>query len=263
MRVACVQMQSGTDWLQNFLHVTHYVQEAADAGVQLVLLPENVLLMGGSTAKKKELAKAYANVVDCFSQLAAQYHVYVIVGSVIVPWQDRYVNRCLVFCDQGQLVSMYDKMHLFDATVGSESYCESDLFYAGEQPISMDVGAWKFGLSICYDLRFPELYRHYMMEGCQVLCVPAAFTAATGLAHWEPLLRSRAIENQCYVLASGQWGKHADGRQTWGHSMIIDPWGRILDEKEEGLGLVVADMNKHVLTHIRQNLAVGQHRRLF
>ncbi|MDQ6961770.1 MAG: carbon-nitrogen hydrolase family protein [Mariprofundaceae bacterium] len=262
MRVACVQMQSSDDWQQNLRIVAEMMQQAADAGVQLLLFPENVLLMGSSTEQKEALAQSYSKIVARFSKLAIMHHMHVIVGSLIAPLEGRFINRSLVFSDQGQLLRVYDKIHLFDAVVGEEIYRESDLFHAGVEPETVDVAAWKLGLSICYDLRFPELYRHYASVGCHVLCVPAAFTSVTGLAHWEPLLRSRAIENQCYVLAAGQWGKHADGRQTWGHSMIIDPWGQVLDEKEKGLGLVMADMDEKHLAHIRQTLPVGQHRRL-
>ena len=162
---------------------------------------------------------------------------------------------------EGAIRARYDKMHLFDADVSGEAYRESDLIRAGDTPKMTNIEGWNVGMSICYDLRFPELYQHYSAQGCHVLTVPSAFTVPTGKAHWKPLLRARAIENQCYVLAAGQWGTHPGGRRTWGHSMIVSPWGEVLESKKEGDAVLIADMSCSVLESIRHQFPVLSHRR--
>ncbi|MDQ6986792.1 MAG: nitrilase-related carbon-nitrogen hydrolase, partial [Mariprofundaceae bacterium] len=161
-----------------------------------------------------------------------------------------------VFAPDGSRIGGYDKMHLFDVDVDGESYRESDVFRAGKEPASFKAEDWLVGLSICYDVRFPELYRHYSASGCNMLTVPSAFTVPTGRAHWQTLLRARAIENQCYVLAAGQCGMHPGGRRTWGHSMIIDPWGEVMAQSQEREGVIAADLSKELLHSIRNQFPI-------
>ena len=176
---------------------------------------------------------------------------------------DKFYNHCPVFSPTGKLMNHYNKIHLFNADLGSESWQESQSISAGNTPQTTLLDTpWKIGLSICYDLRFPELYRQYSEHGCNILSVPAAFTVPTGKAHWKTLLKARAIENQCYVLAAGQCGKHQAGRTTYGHSMIIDPWGKVLAKLEEGEGIITAQLDYNHLQHIRQQLPALQHRKL-
>jgi len=255
-------MNSGEHWQQNLEAVESYVQQASSLGIQLLLFPENMLNMGCSTQQRKDIAQHYDSMTHHLSQLARQHQMHMIAGSLMAPHEQKLSNRSVVFSNQGQILATYDKIHLFDAVVEHDAYRESDAFVAGTQPVCVNIKHWNIGLSICYDLRFPELYRHYAAQGCHILCVPAAFTYQTGQAHWQCLLRSRAIENQCYVLAAGQWGKHTDGRQTWGNSMIIDPWGKVLTQKAEGSGLVMANLDMTFLKSVRQQLPVLQHRRL-
>ena len=187
----------------------------------------------------------------------------IIGGSVLLQGdKGRLRNACPVFDAAGRLLAIYDKIHLFDVEVAGELYRESAIVQPGDCPVMAEVGGFKTGLSICYDLRFPELYRHYAGQGCNLISMVAAFTETTGRAHWQPLLQARAIENQCYLLASAQWGRHADNRHTWGHSMIIDPWGEIVAELPEGEGVITAVLSVDKLQSVRRSLPALRHRRL-
>jgi len=262
--VACVQLNSSDNWHDNIDQAEFYVRNAAALGVEFLLFPENFSFMGHSSAQKKHMATYYKAITEGMRSLAKTYRIHIVAGSLIYQHGKQYLNRSVLFSKEGQDLAKYDKIHLFDADItGEQRYCESDFFTAGKQPVWVHVDSWKVGLSICYDLRFPELYRYYAAIGCTLLCVPAAFTDQTGAAHWECLLRARAIENQCYVLAAGQWGKHAGNRQTWGHSMIIDPWGNIVNCKQQGSGLVVADIQAKQLKEVHSQMPVLQHRRLY
>jgi nitrilase len=172
------------------------------------------------------------------------------------------LNRCCVFGPDGTLAAHYDKVHLFAFDNGRESYDEGRTLLAGSGPVAVQAGSLRVGLSICYDLRFPELYRALMQPPCDVLCVPAAFTYTTGQAHWQLLLRARAVENQCYVLASAQGGTHENGRRTWGHSMVVDPWGEVLAVCEEGEGMALAQIDTERIAQVRMQLPALAHRRL-
>jgi nitrilase len=176
--------------------------------------------------------------------------------------EGRVLNRCCVFAPDGTEAAHYDKMHLFAYDNGREAYDEGRTLASGGQPVALQAGPLRVGLSICYDLRFPELYRALMQPPCDVLIVPAAFTYTTGRAHWELLLRARAIENQCYVLAPAQGGTHENGRRTWGHSLIADPWGDLLQVLPEGEGFVMAEVDAGRIAQVRQQLPALQHRRL-
>ncbi|HKI62066.1 MAG TPA: carbon-nitrogen hydrolase family protein [Mariprofundaceae bacterium] len=264
MRVSCIQMNSGQDKEANLKQAAHWLEIAADAGSDLAVLPENFAMIGADDAGKRAAAEPEdkSMVLDFLSAQAANHRMAVIGGSVALCSgnNEKFRNACAVFDQNGNRLGIYDKMHLFDVDIGNQEYRESELVEAGGEPVLVGLDEWKIGLSICYDVRFPELYRRYSSHGCQILSVVAAFTVPTGMAHWQTLLSARAIENQCYVVASAQWGKHPGGRQTWGHSMVINPWGDILGMHEEGEGVVTADLSMQELVSIRTSLPALKHR---
>jgi len=265
MRVACVQMCSGLDRDENLATVEKLLVQASEQGAELVVLPETFSFMGGSETEKRAMAESQqdSTVLSFLSEQAARHQMMIVGGSVLLKSASDHIrNACPFFDEKGVLVAVYDKMHLFDMDYQGEVYHESALIKAGDVPVSIPVGEFRLGLSICYDLRFPELFRQYVEDGCDLLCNVAAFTAVTGRVHWQTLLQARAIENQSYVLASAQAGVHPDGRQTWGHSMIVDPWGKVLCELAEGEGVIVAELSKEYLEQVRQSLPALQHRRL-
>lgn len=265
MRVASLQMTSGPDRMQNLHVASRLLQQAADQGAGLAVLPENFSLMSVSDDKKRVLAESeqHSSVLDFLSQQAASHHMAIIGGSILLHGSDgRLRNSSPAFDSSGQLLGIYDKMHLFDVDIDGELYHESSMIQSGHAPVVLQQGEFRIGLSICYDLRFPELYRYYADAGCHVVTVVAAFTARTGKAHWQTLLAARAIENQCYVIASAQSGTHADGRKTWGHAMVIDPWGEVIALQEAGEGVVMADLAITRIESVRRMLPALQHRRV-
>ncbi|MDQ6957838.1 MAG: carbon-nitrogen hydrolase family protein [Mariprofundaceae bacterium] len=265
LRVACIQMCSGDDVDANLVRAGAWLKQAADQGVELALLPENFAFMSSNDSARRAIAEpeAGSGILDYLSRRAREYGIAVVGGSVPLTHPDsgKIHNGCPAFSYRGDLLGVYDKIHLFDVDLENESYRESDTIVAGDTPLSVQVQQWNVGLSICYDIRFPELYRYYADADCHVLTIPAAFTVPTGMAHWETLLRARAIENQVYVLAAGQWGEHPGGRKTWGHSMMIDPWGDVMVKQEEGEGVIVADLDMAFLRRIREALPALTHRR--
>jgi len=265
MQVACIQMSSGPDQSENLARTEQWLTKASAAGAELAVLPENFALMGVSDAKKRAAAEPQesSKVLAFLSRQAARHHMSIIGGSVLLEGEEgRLRNACAAFDADGRLLDIYDKIHLFDVDVGGDLYRESAIVQPGGRPVMVRLGEFNAGLSICYDLRFPELYRHYARHGCDIISVVAAFTETTGRAHWQPLLRARAIENQSYVLASAQTGVHADRRRTWGHSMIIDPWGEIVAELSEGEGVISACLSADRLQAVRRSLPALQHCRL-
>ncbi len=266
MKIAAVQMVSGPEWPANRAAAARLVGQAAAAGATLVALPEYFCLMGQRDSDKLALAEeAGSGTIQQFLSALAREHGLWLVGGTL-PLRARtpgqVLNRCAVFAPDGRQAATYDKIHLFAFDNGRESYDEGRTLCAGDQPVALQAGPLRLGLSICYDLRFPELYRALMRPPCDVLSVPAAFTHTTGQAHWELLLRARAIENQCYVLAAAQGGMHANGRRTWGHSMIVGPWGEVIDVLPEGEGFVVAEVDPQRLAQVRLQLPALAHRRL-
>lgn len=264
MRVASLQMTSGPDRLQNLQVAARLLQQAADQGAELAILPENFSLMSVSDHQKQLLAESeqHSAVLDFLSQQATAHHMAIIGGSILLHGSHgRLRNSSAAFDCTGRLLAIYDKMHLFDVEINGESYHESSMIRPGHTPVVVQLEGFRIGLSICYDLRFPELYRYYADAGCNLLVVVAAFTAQTGKAHWQTLLAARAIENQCYMIASAQSGTHADGRKTWGHAMIIDPWGEVMALQEAGDGVVIADLSIARLESVRGMLPTLQHRR--
>mgnify|MGYP000353078649 FL=1 len=269
MKIAAVQMVSTPDVARNLRAAARLVQRAAEAGATLVALPEYFCLMGHHDADKLAMAEAPGDTdtgpVQGFLSAAAREHGVWLVGGTLpvkTAASDRVLNRCCVYAPDGTEAAHYDKIHLFAFDNGCESYDEGRTLLAGSAPVAVQAGALRVGLSICYDLRFPELYRALMLPPCDVLCVPAAFTHTTGRAHWELLLRARAVENQCYVLAAAQGGTHVNGRRTWGHTMVVGPWGEVIDVLPEGEGFVLADLDRERIAHVRAQLPALRHRRL-
>jgi len=266
-RVAAIQMTSGPDVEANLEAAGSLVAQAAGEGAGLVVLPENFGLIG--PRERDKLAHAEADgegpMQDFLAGAARAHGIWLIGGSVPLATErgDRVRQSLLVHDDAGQRVARYDKIHLFDVQLDSgETYRESGTIEPGDAVVSVDSPFGRLGLSICYDLRFPELYRRLVAEGATVMLVPSAFTKATGRAHWEPLLRARAIENLAYVVAPAQGGMHNNKRETWGHAMIVDPWGAILAERDDGSGVVVADLDPDRLDNTRSKFPALEHRRV-
>lgn len=259
-RVAAIQMVSGPQIEENIATATRLIAQAAHQGANLVLLPEYWAAMGMDERDKIALAEqdGAGPIQDFMSRAARDHGVWLIGGTLpLSATDDKVLNTVMVYDANGERVSRYDKIHLFSFTKGEESYDEARTIVHGKQVGTFDAPFGKVGLSVCYDLRFPELYR--AMGDCTLMVVPAAFTYTTGRAHWEILLRARAIENQCYVLAAAQ-GRHPNGRTTWGHSMLIDPWGEIKAVWAEGEGIAIGDIDPHHLSRIRENLPALRHR---
>ena len=264
VRVASVQMVSSTCVADNVAAVRRLVAGAAAEGAQLVVLPEFFPMIGANDDARLAIREMPGRgpLQSTLAELATTHGIWLVGGSIPLAGSDVYraLNSTLVFDPQGQQISRYDKMHLFGFKAGAESYDESLSIEPGGEPVAFDTPFARIGLSICYDLRFPEYFRQ--LGEVDILILPAAFTATTGEAHWEVLLRARAIENQWYVIASAQGGRHETGRKTWGHSMIIDPWGDILSVLPSGEGWVCADFNRQRLETIRHRLPALKHRRI-
>ena len=268
MKVAAIQMVSSPDVAANLAVARQLLKQAADAGAELAVLPEYFCLLGLKDSDKLAIAEPYGEgtLQDFLSQCAVDFKLWVVGGTIPIVANEpsKVYNSTLVFNPQGQRVARYDKIHLFCFDNGVESYDESRVLTPGNTPVTFDLPStdghtWRVGLSICYDLRFPELYRALAAD---LLLVPSAFTHTTGQAHWELLLRARAIENLAYVTASAQGGLHSNGRRTWGQSMVVDAWGEILAEQAEGPGVVLADIDKAKLLNARLQLPALTHRRL-
>jgi nitrilase len=266
MKVAAIQTVSTPDVARNLAAAEALVAEAAAEGARLAVLPEYFCLMGNRDDDKLAMAEAPgAGPVQVFlSGAARRYGLWLVGGTLPMATGDRarVRNACCVYGPGGELVARYDKIHLFAFDNGRERYDEARVLEAGGEPTAFQAGPLRVGLSICYDLRFPELYRALMRPPCDLICVPSAFTSTTGQAHWDLLLRARAVENQCYVVAAAQGGHHQNGRRTWGHSMIVDPWGEVLALRPEGEGVVLAEVSRERVDAVRMQLPALQHRRL-
>ncbi len=263
-QLAVIQMVSTDSLPENLEQAARLIHEAAGEGANLVLLPENFAFMGRHETDKLALMEADGEgiIQSWLAAQARQHGCWLVGGSIPLAAPDgRCFAACLVYDEQGLRRARYDKIHLFDVDLADgEMYRESRSIAPGKAPVQVETPWGEMGLSICYDLRFPELYRRY--AGAEILVVPSAFTRQTGSAHWESLLRARAIENQAYVLAADQGGLHRNGRQTFGGSMIIDPWGQVLARMEQGPGWVMAGMDREFLQCCRKQLPVLQHRQL-
>jgi nitrilase len=275
LRVAAVQMVSGTDLYRNLASVKVLIKKAAGQGVQLLVLPEVFALISERDSEalgKKE--REYGLLKTFLSEQAKQYGLVIVGGTVPVSVDDQALgtptsikskNYATVYVlgDCGQLLGEYRKIHLFDAVVtdGKGAYKESDSYEPGDSSLIVDTPFGRLGVAVCYDLRFPEMFRYMAKQGMDILAVPAAFTKVTGLAHWQTLLKSRAIESQCVVIGANQGGDHDNGRETSGQSSIVDHWGRILAECEFGEQLVIADIDLSEQEKCRTNMPVLSHTR--
>ena len=268
LNIASIQMVSTPNVIENLETASRLIRAAAHAGAQVAVLPEYFCLMGLKDTDKVNARERYQSgpIQERLSAIAKENNVYLIAGTIPLEASNpqKVLNTTLVFDPQGQSIGRYDKIHLFGFQTKTERYQESETIEAGNEPglLKIMIGGqeWVFGLSICYDLRFPELYRALGQVDCHV--IPAAFTYTTGKDHWEILLRARAIENQCYVLASAQGGTHLNQRRTWGHSMLIDPWGEVLADLPEGEGFISGVLCKDKLNDVRSKLPALVHRKL-
>ena len=262
VRVAALQMVSTPRVEENLKTAAGLVAQAVAQGAQLVALPEYFPIMGLSDADKFAVREVDGRgaIQDFLAATARKHGIWLVGGSLplVAAEAGKVLNSCLVFDPRGERVARYDKIHLFGFQKGNERYDESATIEAGRQPVAFAAPFGRVGLSICYDIRFPELYRAQGAVDLQI--IPAAFTETTGRAHWELLLRARAIENQCYVLAVAQGGKHENGRETHGNSMLIDPWGIILDRLPKGPGVVVGDVDHARIADVRASLPALKHR---
>ncbi len=268
MKIAAVQMVSTPDVARNLEAANALVARAAAEGAELVVLPEYFCLMGRNDRDKLGVAEHPGSgpIQQMLAQAAKAHGVWLVGGTLPMAIEgnaERVTNTNLVYSPRGELAARYDKMHLFRYDNGTEQYDEGRVLAAGAEPVAFDAAGVRVGLSICYDLRFPELYRALMQPPCDLLSVPSAFTYPTGAAHWEMLLRARAVENQCYVIAAAQGGTHENGRRTYGHSLIVDPWGEIVAiRREEGEGVVVAELDAARMASVRMQLPALAHRRV-
>jgi len=263
-RIAAVQMVSGPDIAQNLGDADRLVAEAAARGARLVALPEYFPLISGDETDKVRAREKEGEgpLQDFLRETALRHKVWLVGGSIPMACENpaKVRNTCLVYDDKGKLVARYDKVHLFGLDLGNERYSEESTIEPGDRVVVVETPFGRLGLSICYDLRFPELYR--AMGDVDLIVVPAAFTATTGKAHFETLIRARAIENLAYVIAPAQGGYHVSGRETHGDSMIVDPWGNILDRLPRGSGVVIAGINPTYQASLRNSLPALKHRTL-
>lgn len=264
MKVAVLQMQSGADVAANLARADELLGTAAAKGAMLAVLPENFAAMGGSAKLAHAELPGAGPIQRALAGSAKRHGLWIVGGTLpLKAAQGRVRAASLVFDADGVQVSRYDKIHLFDVDVpDGERHRESDTTEPGSELVVVDTPVGRLGLSVCYDLRFPELYRGLVAQAATLFAVPAAFTATTGAAHWEVLLRARAIEDQCYVLAAAQHGEHPGGRRTHGDSMIVDPWGVVLARQATGEGVVCADIDPAGLVGLRRSFPVLVHRRL-
>ena len=268
LNIASIQMVSTPSLNENLEVAARLTKAAAESGAQLVTLPEYFCLMGLKDSDKVNAREAAGSgpIQEHLAAIAQENNIFLVAGTIPLEAKEsnKVLNSSLVFNPQGKQIARYDKIHLFGFQTEKERYEESETIAAGSQPgqfaIKINDFDWRFGLSICYDLRFPELYRSLGPVDCHI--IPAAFTYTTGKDHWEILLRARAIENQCYVLASAQGGVHLNQRRTWGESMLIDPWGEILSNLPEGEGFIQGTLSKDKLKEVRSKLPALKHRKL-
>lgn len=264
MRISAIQMNSGADQPHNVERACALIAQAVEMGAQFVGLPENFAWMGPEAERAQHAETLTGPTLSRLAELAAKHSITVLAGSVLergAP-DGRLYNTSVLLGPQGQPLAVYRKIHLFDVEVGDgQKYLESAAVAPGEAVVVADSALGKVGLSVCYDLRFPELYRAQSHAGAVLLTVPSAFTLMTGKDHWEVLLRARAIENQAYVLAPAQQGRHGH-RHTWGHAMVVDAWGLVIARASEGEGVATADFNPNYLAQVRRDLPALTHRKL-
>ncbi|OGT39904.1 MAG: acyltransferase [Gammaproteobacteria bacterium RIFCSPHIGHO2_12_FULL_36_30] len=266
--VAAIQLCSSDNVDENLKTVAGLIQKAALRGAKLIVLPEMFAVM---TNKKTDLLNikekhGIGKIQDALSQFASQNQAWIVAGTIPIECDDKNKIRaaCMVYNDRGEIVARYDKMHLFDAVISeTESYKESDTTEAGNKVIVIDSPFGKLGLAVCYDIRFPALFTALQNKGAEIITIPTAFTVKTGEAHWQLLMRARAVETFSYMIGACQGGAHANGRKTYGHSMIIEPWGTVVAEiTQPGNGIIYADIDLKKLHHIRKIMPVHTHQKI-
>jgi predicted amidohydrolase len=263
-RIAVAQMVSSTNVEANLRQAGSLIEQAAQNQAKLLVLPENFAFMGHHETDKLRVAEEFGTgpIQSCMSDFARQNKLWIIAGTIPIKINDdrRVHSRLIVFDDNGEQVAFYDKIHLFDVRVSDvEAHKESDSVMPGDKVVCVDTPVARIGLSVCYDLRFPELYRQLTEQGAELLVAPSAFTKTTGKAHWQILLRARAIENLCYVAAANQGGRHENTRETFGHSMIVEPWGSVLESTTVGQDLIISELDLNRLHKIRKQFPCNQH----
>ena len=267
-KVAAIQMASGPNIQANLDEAARLIENAVAQGAGLVVLPENFAIMSMTEQERVGVAEQPGKGImqEFLAYQAKKHGIWLVGGTVplVSEVKGKARSSCLVFNDQGEQVARYDKIHMFDVHIedSKESYNESETTDAGDQAVVVDSPFGRLGIAVCYDLRFPELFRNLIDQGMEICVMPSAFTAITGKAHWRPLVRARAIENQCYLIAANQGGFHMNGRETHGDSMIVDPWGNILNRLMSGSGVVVAEIDNEFLKNTREKFPVLRHRRM-
>jgi len=266
-RVAAIQMASGSNVNANLNEAARLISEATHMGAQLIILPENFALMAMHPMDVVKIREesGVGPIQDFLSQQAARHSIWLVGGTlpIVAANPHKFYGASILFDPTGRSVARYNKMHLFDVTVApDEHYCESETTEPGTQIVVHDTPFGRLGLAVCYDLRFPELFRGMLDSEVELISLPSAFTAVTGRAHWEVLVRARAIENLCYLIAANQGGYHVNGRETHGDSMIIDPWGVVLTRLNRGAGVICADINREKQTILRRNFPTHRHRKI-
>ncbi len=273
MKVAAIQMVSAASLQANLDNAAHLLAQAAQAGAELAVLPEYFCLLGYRDTDKLAIQEPFGQgiIQQFLADQARRLGLWIVGGTLPIsqgpgePLGSRVMNTSLLFSPAGACVARYDKIHLFRFDNGKERYDEARVLQAGSKPVMFEISArdghlWRVGMSVCYDLRFPELYRGYAAAGADILLVPSAFTFTTGQAHWGVLLRARAIENQAFVVAPAQGGLHENGRQTWGHSLLLGPWGETLAELPQGAGVICSDFDVQSRKDCMKRLPALDHR---
>lgn len=264
--VAAIQMTSDFRVAENLAQAAALLAEAAQAGARMAVLPENFAIMARKDAERLAVAEVEGDgpIQDFLSTTARANRLWLVGGTIPLQATGRKVRAaCLLYDDRGERVARYDKIHLFDVKLGNgERYYESNGIEAGVTPVVVDTPMGRLGLTVCYDIRFPELYRQLLDAGAEIFAIPSAFTAYTGRAHWETLVRARAIENLVYVVAAAQTGRHPNGRETYGDSMIVNPWGEVLARRPQGSGIVTAACDLQKLKALRAQLPSIEHRKI-
>lgn len=264
--VALLQLCSGSNIRANLAQIEQQIKQLPSS-VKLVMTPENALLFASTADYRKHAEhEGEGPLQQAIVDLATRYNVWLLVGSMPMYSRDnpkQITTSSLLFDNTGKLQARYDKLHLFDVDIADSHgrYHESDIYQYGQTVTVVDTPVGRLGMTICYDLRFPSLYQALRDKGAEIISIPAAFTRVTGEAHWEILLRARAIENQCWVLAPAQVGRHSEDRSTWGHSMVVDPWGTVITENADSVGLIKARVDVSGLSGIRQRMPVAKHNR--
>src|SRR3989338_1585206 len=264
-KIAAIQMCSTSNVDENLLVAERLIKEAAKEDAQVAVLPEMFAIFGNNEKDKLKIQEIFGNgrIQNFLSQMAHQHKIWIVGGTIPItcPHPNKVRAACIVMNDEGNAVTRYDKIHLFNATISeTERYMESDTIEEGNTVTVIDSPVGKLGLAVCYDIRFPELFRLLRDKGAEILVIPSAFTITTGQAHWKILTQCSAIENNCYVVGAAQGGTHTKGRKTYGHSIIVDAWGNVLKEKINNTpGIIVSDVNLKKLHEIRRLLPTSQH----